>query len=54
VGSVLRVCVGDRELDGMDLCSGAFDLPLGEELVVDRAGLVAMEAVFVRVIEPLQ
>ena len=48
------MCVGDREPDGMDLCSGAFDLPLDEELVVDRAGLVTVEAVFVRVIEPLQ
>ena len=55
MGSLLRVCVGDRDLDrGMDLCSGAFDLPLDEELVVDRTGLVAIEAVFVRVIEPLQ
>ena len=48
------MCVGDRELDWMDLCSAPFDLPLDEELVVDRAGLVAVEAVFVRVIEPLQ
>ena len=55
MGSLLRVCVGDRDLDrGMDLCSGAFDLPLDEELVVDRTGLVAIEAVFVRVIDPLQ
>ena len=34
--------------------ANAFDLAFDEELVVDRAGLVAMEAVFVRVIEPLQ
>jgi hypothetical protein len=30
------------------------DLPLPEELVVDGTGLVAVEAIFVRVIEPLQ
>ena len=47
---MLRVCVGDRELD--DLI--AADAPLDQQLVVDRAGLVAIEAVFVRVIEPLQ
>ncbi len=32
----------------------AFDLPLDEEFVVDRAGFVLVEAVFVRVVEPLQ
>src|SRR5436190_16906131 len=53
IGSVLRVCVGDRELDGRG-GGDAFDLPLDKELVVDRAGFVFVEAVFVRVIEPLQ
>ena len=50
---MLRVWVGDRELDGR-AGGDAFDLPLDEELVVDRAGLVTVEAVFVRVIDPLQ
>ncbi len=52
---MMRVCVGDRKFDGeRGGRADAPDLALDKELVVDRAGLVAMEAVFVRVIEPLQ
>ena len=49
--------MGDRELDARGLLERSFvaaDAALDEELVVDRAGVVAVEAVFVRVIEPLQ
>ena len=42
--------VGDRDLDGLI----ATDPPLDKELVVDRATVVAVETVFVRVVEPLQ
>jgi hypothetical protein len=42
--------VGDRDLDGLV----APDAALDEELVIDRATVVLVETVFVRVIEPLQ
>jgi hypothetical protein len=42
--------VGDRDLDDL----AAPPLPLAEEFVVEGAAVVAIEAVFVRVIEPLQ
>jgi len=50
--------VGDRELDASRIFRrdgfSAPDPPLAEQLVVERAAVVAIEAIFVRVIEPLQ
>src|SRR5689334_20182334 len=51
VGSVLRVCVGDREAG---VRADAFDLALDEQLVVDAARLVFVEAVFVGFVEPFE
>ena len=55
---MLRVWVGDRELDpsrrGRRERFVTPDAALDEELVVERTGLVAVEAIFVRVIEALQ